>query len=373
MVEGILVDRGLERMKRNYRKYQWDIKLELKEWPWPYRFAIVFSFDCEGTYGGGKTIKGETEVVPRIANFLAKNNLKGTFNFVGKIAEEFPEIVKQVYELGHDVAGHGYSHVFLDGLSESKQREEIEKTIDAIENACGYRIMGWRTPYLTYDKVTFDILEDLNFKWDNSWSRSLWGKNPFEPILEEKHYKIVEIPVDDVHYDTGLYRWNSPPEEIKHLWINHIGVTAKEYSLYVFLNHPVTMAMDIKRVKIVENLIKFAKLLRDAWITTCRDIANRFMALKNVDFIANKVSHKKDEIEINIILSNKNNFDIENLQILIKNLSSKAEILEMPSENLVTYSNEELGRKDVGIKINLKRNSRRELHFTVKNHESDKE
>ena len=261
----------------------------------------------------------------------------------------------------------------MDGLPESKQREEIEKTIGAIENACGYRIAGWRTPYLTYDKVTFDILEDLNFKWDSSWSRSLWGKNPFEPILEGKHYKIVEIPVDDVHYDTGLYRWNSPPEEIKHLWINHIRVTAKEYSLYVFLNHPVTMAMDIKRVEIVEDLIKFAKSLRGVWITTCGEIANRFMALKNVDFIANKVSHKKDEIEINIILSNKNNFDIENLQILIKNLSPKAEFLGISSKNIVIYSNEESGRKDVGIKIDLKKNSQQEFHFTVKNYGSDEE
>ena len=364
MVEGILVDRGLERMKRSYQCLNQGTTMELKLWPWPYACGVIFSFDCEGTYGGGKTFEGETEVVPQLAKFLKKNNLNGTFNFVGKIADEFSDVVKYVLDLGHDIGGHGYTHTFLDGLSKDEQMKEIEKTIESIENACNYRIKGWRTPYLTYNKNTYDLLEKLNFSWDSSWSRSLWGKSPFNPVLEEKMYNLVEIPTDDIHYDTGLYRWDSPPAEVKHLWINHLKVTRMEHSLYVFLNHPVNMANNEERINAVRELIKQTKTFKNIWLTTCGDLARRFNLMKKVNFMMERIKRKKKELEVSLSIFNQNDIDMSDIQLLIKNIPRNSDICGIDSKKVaILYQNN--SKKDVALSISPKKRSETPLDFVI--------
>lgn len=63
-----------------------------------------------------------------ILNILEKNNVKATFFFLGKKAQELPEIVKLVRSKGHSIGSHGYSHNPIWILPPNLVREEFEKT-----------------------------------------------------------------------------------------------------------------------------------------------------------------------------------------------------------------------------------------------------
>ena len=58
---------------------------------------------------------------------LQKKGIKGTFFFLGVVAEKYPEILKEAFELGHEIASHGYDHRLVSSLSLKKFEEDIKK------------------------------------------------------------------------------------------------------------------------------------------------------------------------------------------------------------------------------------------------------
>jgi peptidoglycan-N-acetylglucosamine deacetylase len=50
------------------------------------------------------------EVTPRVLEILSLYNIKATFFCVGKNAEEFPNVVKQITAQGHRIGNHTYFH-----------------------------------------------------------------------------------------------------------------------------------------------------------------------------------------------------------------------------------------------------------------------
>lgn len=86
------------------------------------------------TFDDGPT----TSVTPKILDILKSKNIKATFFVIGKSVDAHPEIVKRVYEEGHYIANHGYSHnnSILYKSSESFINE-VKKTDLAIGKAIG--------------------------------------------------------------------------------------------------------------------------------------------------------------------------------------------------------------------------------------------
>ncbi|MGN0181644.1 MAG: polysaccharide deacetylase family protein [Candidatus Ornithomonoglobus sp.] len=89
---------------------------------------------CYLTFDDGPS----SAVTGEILDILAKYNAKATFFEVGKYVDQYPEITKRVYDEGHLLANHSYSHNYdeLYGSAESFVRE-INACRTAIENATG--------------------------------------------------------------------------------------------------------------------------------------------------------------------------------------------------------------------------------------------
>src|SRR5690606_15991020 len=76
------------------------------------------------------------DFTPKVLSLLKKNNAKATFFLIGKNAEKYPEIVRQIIEEGHTIGNHSYSHSKNFGFfssekvaSELKQNNSILKEI----------------------------------------------------------------------------------------------------------------------------------------------------------------------------------------------------------------------------------------------------
>lgn len=55
---------------------------------------------------------GPSTVTPQILDILEKENIKATFFVLGSRVEQMPEMTKTIYEKGHFIASHGYSHIY---------------------------------------------------------------------------------------------------------------------------------------------------------------------------------------------------------------------------------------------------------------------
>jgi len=79
----------------------------------------------------------------KVADVLDKYGVKGNFFVIGKWAEKYPEIVKEVFRRGHLIGNHSYSH-----STEGGDFDRAEKVISGI---IGEKTKFIRMPFSTTD------------------------------------------------------------------------------------------------------------------------------------------------------------------------------------------------------------------------------
>lgn len=79
---------------------------------------------------------GPSTVTPTILDILKQQNVKATFFVLGSRVEAMPEVVSRMYEEGHYIANHGYSHVY-ETIYASPQSvlDEFNKCNEAVKTA----------------------------------------------------------------------------------------------------------------------------------------------------------------------------------------------------------------------------------------------
>lgn len=86
---------------------------------------------------------------PLLLDGLKERKVRATFFLIGENVEkgENAQIVRRMYEEGHLVGNHTYTHCNLSKLEAAAAQEELEKTDQAIEQATGKRPAFARAPY----------------------------------------------------------------------------------------------------------------------------------------------------------------------------------------------------------------------------------
>lgn len=83
---------------------------------------------------------------------LKERNVKVTFFITGQNVEAYPEIVKEIYEDGHLIGNHTYSHTQLTSRNEDIFKAELIKTNEVIKSVTGQDTIYVRPPYGSWNK-----------------------------------------------------------------------------------------------------------------------------------------------------------------------------------------------------------------------------
>jgi polysaccharide deacetylase family protein (PEP-CTERM system associated) len=108
------------------------------------------------------------ESVISLLDLLDKYKTKATFFVLGAVAEHHPDLIEEIYNKGHEIACHAYSHKTLYELGREKFEKEIIKSLELIGM---YNPIGFRAPSFSINNETkwaFEILEKYGFKYDSS-------------------------------------------------------------------------------------------------------------------------------------------------------------------------------------------------------------
>jgi peptidoglycan/xylan/chitin deacetylase (PgdA/CDA1 family) len=84
---------------------------------------------------------------PQILDVLDQYRIKATFFCVGRQAEAYPQIVRQVYGAGHVVGNHSWAHPDLGLLPAADILSELKHTCNALQEVTGSQPMFFRPPY----------------------------------------------------------------------------------------------------------------------------------------------------------------------------------------------------------------------------------
>jgi peptidoglycan/xylan/chitin deacetylase (PgdA/CDA1 family) len=112
-----------------------------------------------GEYGGKAGIW-------RIMDVFERNRVKGTIDTNGRIAEDFPDALKELHAAGHEIVGHGWvNDTALSSLDAAQEKALIQRTLDAIASVIGQRPVGWVSPGHRVNDYTFGNFVDAGIFW----------------------------------------------------------------------------------------------------------------------------------------------------------------------------------------------------------------
>lgn len=120
---------------------------------------VAISFDA--SWGSDKT--------ERLLKILKDKNVKATFFLTGLWIDKYPELVKKIYEEGHDVENHSNTHPHMTQLSDSEMANEIKACEEKLVKITGQKPYLFRPPYGDYNDRVIETAKSLGYytiQWD---------------------------------------------------------------------------------------------------------------------------------------------------------------------------------------------------------------
>lgn len=139
----------------------------------------------------------------RILAQLADAGTRATFFVVGEIAASHPKLVRDIAAAGHEVGSHSWDHQRVHRFTPDGFREDLRRSVGALEQAAGVKVSGFRAPTFSVMKQTawaVDMLAESGLRYDSSvfpvrhdrYGVPTAPRTPF--ILEGERGGILELP-----------------------------------------------------------------------------------------------------------------------------------------------------------------------------------
>ncbi len=144
--------------------------------------------------------------VNKLIEICSKYNIKSTCFIVGKLAKKNRDIVKRLYNAGHEIASHSFFHKLIYQMSPEEFNKDLTLSCSVLEDITGEKIIGFRAPSWSVNKKIinwfYDILYENGIKYSSSVYPAktyLFGVPDFPekihfPEISGKKKKVLEIP-----------------------------------------------------------------------------------------------------------------------------------------------------------------------------------
>ncbi|MFJ5763330.1 polysaccharide deacetylase family protein [Neobacillus sp. NPDC093182] len=129
---------------------------------------------------------------PQVLKIFSEAKGKATFFMIGEQMRNHPEIVKQVFDQGHEIGNHTFTHPKLSQLSIQDCLKEIEETEKLIEKMAGRKPVVFRPPYLDYNQDTVSLLQKKIYPMIGAVNLDAqdWEQPGVEHILEKSREAV---------------------------------------------------------------------------------------------------------------------------------------------------------------------------------------
>ncbi|MBR2634694.1 MAG: polysaccharide deacetylase family protein [Clostridia bacterium] len=98
-----------------------------------------------------------------ILSILKEYDIRATFFVIGENAERDPERIRSIYQAGHELGNHTYTHRYISKIPREKLIEEIKRTEEVLHQITGEKPKVFRPPGGYYDDASLAVLEDMGY------------------------------------------------------------------------------------------------------------------------------------------------------------------------------------------------------------------
>ncbi|OUN16356.1 polysaccharide deacetylase [Gemmiger sp. An87] len=224
---------------------------------------------------------GPVQGVPRLLAMLDDFGLKATFFVPGVVADQYPQVVKEIAARGHEIGFHGYYHEEFSTTTRAQEQATMERCEALIRDLTGQQMVSHRAPGGVIHDYTVDLLVERGYIASSNWRDS---DGPFLHSVNGRPVPLVEVPKDSIFDDTAydFYTDSAPeryelksPAQMLEIWKEEFDFLADEGRMINFVLHPQFIGR-ASRVQMLRTLIGYM-ISRGAWIDTNAAVARHVL------------------------------------------------------------------------------------------------
>lgn len=262
--------------------------LKPDRWPDGARCAVALSFDSDhetqtlrfkdtspGRLSAGQY--GARVGVPRILALLGKHAIPATFFVPAVVAKLYPDEQRSIIGHGHEIGIHSWIHEFNSTLPPEAERDLQFRACDVLEQICGERPIGIRTPSWDFSAHTLSIAREMGLTYDSSL---MADDDPYELLEEGEPTGVVELPVEWIRDDApyfmmdrmGSARPYTPPSGVLDVFKREFDGAYASGGLFLLTMHPHLIGHH-SRIQILDELIGHIQSHDGVWFASHGDVA----------------------------------------------------------------------------------------------------
>jgi peptidoglycan-N-acetylglucosamine deacetylase len=101
------------------------------------------------------------EYLPKMVSVLKKNGVHSTFFLEGNWVKKNPDLAKMLYDEGHELGNHSFSHPDMKSLSRARIQEQLQKTNEVIKQTVGVTPKAFAPPSGSYRDEVVKIANEM--------------------------------------------------------------------------------------------------------------------------------------------------------------------------------------------------------------------
>lgn len=265
--------------------------------PWPNgaRSALFIGFDVDGetAWIGNNPANADRLVtvshggydgrvgIERVLALLADLALKATFFTPGWTALAHRAQCEAIVAAGHEIGHHGYLHRRPDRADLAAAKAEIDRGLEALDQALGVRPIGYRAPSGENFPELLAYLADSGFAYSSSFRDDV---RPYRHRLQDGRPGPIEIPVNFAFDDWNFgmtSRVDPRPifgrEAVLNLWIDEFEATHAWGGVTTMVLHPQVSGRPM-RWHLLRDFLDHVLAKGGVWIATGAEIARHYKA-----------------------------------------------------------------------------------------------
>lgn len=219
-----------------------------------------------------------------IFEILDKTSVKASFFVVGWMAQQYPDMVKEIVDRGYEIGSHTHLHQLVFEQKREEFKEDVGRSIKTLEDISGKKVRIFRAPGFSItekNKWAFEVLYELGIETDSSvfpTGRAHGGMPSYgiaEPsVLRYNGVQLREFPINTHKvlgktfiYSGGGYFRLTPYALLKKWTAKHPYVMSYIHPRDLDPGQPVIKELSIPRKLKSYVGLKYSKQKLEKWLT----------------------------------------------------------------------------------------------------------
>ena len=182
----------------------------------------------------------------RILALLKKYDIRASWYIPGHTLETYPQQCERVFDAGHEIGHHGWTHVPPAQLTREREEEGLTRANEQIRRLTGRNARGYRSPSWDLSPHSVELLLKHGFAYDSSMMADDYV--PYrvrqgdvieleQPAVFGRATRLIEVPVSWTLDDYPHFEFVRTPTWILQGLMNAHGVLQNWIDDFMYLRH----------------------------------------------------------------------------------------------------------------------------------------